>query len=236
MFGIWFAVGLVGFIFHGGYTCADSLYLMAPIITTVGYGDFGIGFEGPSTTTGYIFMTFYILMSVMVLASLAGAALGAIVEQADALQKNRFHDMLVAAAGAEGEGSVRTTRDFSHFTLDANKQKGCCAMCLGAYVKYGQEHEEFRPFVRSAIVWTVIVVIGVVFFCNYPGEDLSVVEGIYMCVVTLSTVGFGDFHPQTQGGKMFAAAWMLVGCAALADMVSKFSIAFVDSKKHGLDH
>jgi len=228
-FGIWFAVGLAGFTLHGGYTIIDSLYLMVQIITTVGYGDFGKGFEGPETPIGYIFMTIYILMSVMVLASLAGAALGAVVEQAEALERKRFNALL---EGASVKTQPRTTRDFS---FDAPKEKGCCARCLDAYLKYGQAHENFRPFIRSTITWLVTVAVGVVFWCNYPHENLTVTQAIYMCVVTLSTVGFGDFHPQTQGGKLFATVWMLVGCTALADMVTKFSVAFADSTKYGLD-
>mmetsp|Transcript_75961 Transcript_75961/g.234458 ORF Transcript_75961/g.234458 Transcript_75961/m.234458 type:complete len:130 (-) Transcript_75961:34-423(-) len=40
-----------------------------------------------------------------------------------------------------------------------------------------------------------------------------------MSVITLSTVGFGDYDADTQGGQLFGAFWMLLGVAAMANFV-----------------
>ena len=38
---------------------------------------------------------------------------------------------------------------------------------------------------------------------------------MYMSVVTMTTVGFGDFSPQTQGGRIFSMFWIFVGVLAV---------------------
>jgi len=46
---------------------------------------------------------------------------------------------------------------------------------------------------------------------------------LYMGVITLTTVGFGDRTPKTQVGKAFASLWMIVGTVAFSIMMGKFS-------------
>ena len=42
-------------------------------------------------------------------------------------------------------------------------------------------------------------------------EGLRFVDALYFSVVTLTTVGYGDFAPQTDAGKLFTAVYVLVG-------------------------
>ena len=42
-------------------------------------------------------------------------------------------------------------------------------------------------------------------------EDLRLLDSFYFSVVTLATVGYGDFTPQTDAGKLFTAVYVLVG-------------------------
>jgi len=60
---------------------------------------------------------------------------------------------------------------------------------------------------------------GTVFFTYYPGEDKTPWEAFYMSVQTLTTVGFGDVYPTTQGGRAFATLWMLLGVTAAANLI-----------------
>ena len=47
------------------------------------------------------------------------------------------------------------------------------------------------------------------------GGGLSFGHALYMSVVTMTTVGFGDFSPQTQGGRIFSMFWIFVGVLAV---------------------
>jgi voltage-gated potassium channel len=53
-------------------------------------------------------------------------------------------------------------------------------------------------------------------------ERWSVLDALYFCVTTLATVGFGDFSPQTDLGKIFTIVYILAGVSvilAFANMV-----------------
>jgi voltage-gated potassium channel len=55
------------------------------------------------------------------------------------------------------------------------------------------------------LVW----IMGSVFY--HLVEGLSYVDAIYFTAVTLTTVGYGDFAPQTDAGKLFTAIYAFVG-------------------------
>ena len=54
-----------------------------------------------------------------------------------------------------------------------------------------------------------VIVTGVLFF--YHVEGLPWVDAIYFTSVTLTTVGYGDFVPQTVAGKLFTSVYAFVG-------------------------
>lgn len=42
-------------------------------------------------------------------------------------------------------------------------------------------------------------------------EGLSWIDAVYFCIITLTTVGYGDISPQTDIGKLFTAGYVLLG-------------------------
>lgn len=65
-----------------------------------------------------------------------------------------------------------------------------------------------------------IIAIGTVFF--HVVEDWSWVDSYYFSVVTLATVGYGDFTPQTSLGKVFTTIYLFVGVGIIAAFVQSF--------------
>jgi len=63
---------------------------------------------------------------------------------------------------------------------------------------------------RNAI-WIVLLFLaaGTAFFSYTEGWNTS--EALYFCVVTVTTVGFGDYVPSSDAGKLFVSAYILVG-------------------------
>ena len=52
------------------------------------------------------------------------------------------------------------------------------------------------------------------YLCEMNSDDpWSFVDSLYYCVVTVSTVGYGDLTPSTALGKWIATFYMLVGIA-----------------------
>merc|ERR1711976_204811 len=49
------------------------------------------------------------------------------------------------------------------------------------------------------------------------------VSSFYMSVITVTTVGFGDYSPKSELGRAFAIVWMIVGVAVTAYFISSLS-------------
>lgn len=54
-----------------------------------------------------------------------------------------------------------------------------------------------------------IVATGTTFYTIVEGW--SVIEALYFTVITLTTVGYGDFHPTTDGSRIFTIFFVLTG-------------------------
>ena len=59
------------------------------------------------------------------------------------------------------------------------------------------------------ILLIIILGIGTIFYSSI--ENWSLLDSLYFSVITLTTIGFGDFFPKTDIGKMFTIGYVLVG-------------------------
>jgi len=60
-----------------------------------------------------------------------------------------------------------------------------------------------------------IAVIGVGTVTYRILEDWSWVDSLYFSVITLTTVGYGDFAPTTDAAKLFTVLYLVVGISLL---------------------
>lgn len=68
------------------------------------------------------------------------------------------------------------------------------------------QDDEYRDLLITTIM---IVLIGTVTY--HFLEGWSVIDSLYFSVVTLTTIGYGDFAPKTDGGKLFTVLYIIVG-------------------------
>ncbi|MFA3917060.1 potassium channel family protein [Ruegeria hyattellae] len=64
--------------------------------------------------------------------------------------------------------------------------------------------------VKSILAFTVGMIFWASAFYHYV-EGWSWLDSAYFSVVTISTVGFGDFSPETAAGKIFTMIYIIVG-------------------------
>lgn len=62
-------------------------------------------------------------------------------------------------------------------------------------------------------------------------EGWSYVDSLYFTVITLTTVGYGDFAPQTTAGKLFTIVYILLGLG----IISSFIVLVAERNKQWLD-
>merc|ERR1719272_771964 len=95
----------------------------------------------------------------------------------------------------------------------------------------GPKGPSVMPVLGALATFFFFVMVGTIFFVFFPGENKTFGQGVYMSMITLSTVGFGAFTPVTEGGMVFGAFWMIFGVAALGSAVGAFSAWTVALKK-----
>lgn len=71
-----------------------------------------------------------------------------------------------------------------------------------------------RNFGIISILTAIVLTAGVAFY--HFVEHLRIVDAIYFCVITLTTVGYGDIAPKTDIGKLFTAGYVIAGVAIIA--------------------
>ena len=71
-------------------------------------------------------------------------------------------------------------------------------------------------FIFSVLV--ICIICGTLMYMIEPDESgfTSIPEGIYWCIVTLTTVGYGDISPETPMGQFLASIVMIMGYAIIA--------------------
>ena len=72
------------------------------------------------------------------------------------------------------------------------------------------------------VVAGALVLAGTLFYWRF--EDWTLIESLYFCVVTLTTVGYGDFSPTTAGTQIFTIIYILTGFGVLVALLT--AVAF----------
>ncbi|MEM1120730.1 MAG: potassium channel family protein [Bacteroidota bacterium] len=75
----------------------------------------------------------------------------------------------------------------------------------------------------------IILLIGTLTF-HYL-EGWSFVDSLYFSVITLTTVGYGDFSPQTDGGKIFTIFYIFIGLGMILSFIQTLFDHFDKERK-----
>jgi voltage-gated potassium channel Kch len=70
------------------------------------------------------------------------------------------------------------------------------------------------------VVAIVTVIGGTIFYHLVEGWDW--LDSMYFSVITLTTVGYGDFSPQTDLGKIFTMFYVLTGVGVMFGLINAF--------------
>lgn len=76
---------------------------------------------------------------------------------------------------------------------------------------------------------TFFVAAGTTFYTLY--EDFSFVDALYLSVITMTTVGYGDMSPQKEGGRAFALVWMLFGVLSVSRAIGQVVNIFMERRQ-----
>ncbi len=69
-----------------------------------------------------------------------------------------------------------------------------------------------------ALTGVIVILIGVIFY--HQVESLSWLDSLYFCVITLTTIGYGDIVPRTDAGKIFTTFYVVIGIGIFAAVIN----------------
>ena len=76
-----------------------------------------------------------------------------------------------------------------------------------------------------AALFVLVTAIGTVGFMIL--EDLSLADAFYYNIVTISTVGYGDIHPTSQAGRLFAILLIVMGGGTFIGVIANATEIFL---------
>ncbi|WP_283410027.1 potassium channel family protein [Anoxynatronum buryatiense] len=95
--------------------------------------------------------------------------------------------------------------------------------------------DKFSVFIRTnGLIYMVFITMAVTLMgavSIYLLEDMSVIDSLWWSFVTITTVGYGDISPSTNGGKLLASVLMLVGIGFLGMVTGTIATYFLGDKK-----
>lgn len=66
-------------------------------------------------------------------------------------------------------------------------------------------------------------------------EGWTFLDSFYFSAITMATVGFGDFTPQTAIGKLLTVFYIFMGVGLLVALLTRYADALVQSGREGRD-
>ena len=90
-----------------------------------------------------------------------------------------------------------------------------------------------KIFIFIFFVFIISIILGTIMYLVEGPESgfKSIPESIYWCIVTLTTVGFGDITPVTALGKILATVIMIIGYGIIAVPTGIVSAEYASAKK-----
>ncbi|AKB18308.1 MULTISPECIES: potassium channel family protein [unclassified Methanosarcina] len=85
------------------------------------------------------------------------------------------------------------------------------------------------PKFRSLLVLVIITLTMGTFF-YHSVEGWSWLDSLYFSVITLTTVGYGDFTPQTDSGKIFTMIYIFLGLGILFGFITPIGEFLIDRR------
>jgi voltage-gated potassium channel len=81
------------------------------------------------------------------------------------------------------------------------------------------------------VVAGLLVLTGTIFYWRF--EHWTIVQALYFSVVTLTTVGYGDFAPTSAGTQIFTIVYILTGLGVFVALLGSVAAQYIQQKGEG---
>ncbi len=77
------------------------------------------------------------------------------------------------------------------------------------------DNKEYRELLFASVMMLLTGTVAMHFLENWRWLD-----SLYFCFMTLTTIGYGDFAPKTDGGKLFSMFYVLIGLGLILGFIN----------------
>lgn len=92
--------------------------------------------------------------------------------------------------------------------------------------------EFFKDKEYRELLITTMVILGIGTLVFHLVEGWRILDALYFCVITLTTIGYGDFCPKTDFGKIFNMFYILIGLGLILSFIKTVYDHYDTSKKN----
>eukprot|EP00035_Acanthoeca_spectabilis_P007739 m.142325 g.142325 ORF g.142325 m.142325 type:complete len:341 (-) comp14063_c2_seq1:89-1111(-) len=179
-----------------GWTVINSLYFIALVVTTIGYGDHEGDFTQDESTMAFV--SIYVLIGFLLIATLFTVAVEKIIQHQERYVAKMRRKLLNAMTGMDSHAEEKLQM------AERAEQRALKVQVAGL-----------------AILFIVVSLTGCAIMVYQEGNTW--LQSVYWLVVTGTTVGFGDISPETDIGKGFAIFYVFILTASFGILVQSVS-------------
>lgn len=109
---------------------------------------------------------------------------------------------------------------------------GILTLLFGRYTRCMSKSGILKFRSEIALVCVLLLVfwlVGIGFY--HFVEGLALVDAVYLSAMTLTTVGYGDFTPQTDVGKLFTSVYAFLGIGVFFGFATALMASVVNRAK-----
>jgi potassium channel subfamily K, other eukaryote len=102
--------------------------------------------------------------------------------------------------------------------------------------KIQKETERFKRYwalALSVVAFLLLWCVGAIVFWQVEQsvQDMTYFQALYFCYISLLTIGYGDFAPQSNPGRAFFVVWSLVAVPTMTLLISDMSSTVIETFK-----
>ena len=178
----------------------DALYMSVITFTTVGYGDIT-----PRTVNSRVFTCIYVVTGLMFFASIVDQLVDRIFDYRLAKKFDLLHDLFHYDdhEDVDEDHHDRNTKIHEETSLLTGFKEN-------TIVGYNRKEIEYLLNAFMGSIFSIIILLSVGTFAYSLNEKRSFWDAVYMSCMTVTTVGYGDITPKSNGGKIFTCIYAII--------------------------
>ncbi|KAK7744706.1 hypothetical protein SLS62_010125 [Diatrype stigma] len=230
---VYLLVGALIFSHIENWKYLDGIYWADVTLFTVGYGDYS-----PSTTLGRALLMPYALVGVtslgLVIGSIRTLALDRGKRRLDVRMLEKKRRQLIRRIARKGDEGILepiagevfdaypSSKDHQNIPQAELERRRKEFLLMRKIQNKASIRRRWTAMAVSTSTWLLLWLVGAGIFqaCEKPYQGWSYFDGVYFAYTALTTIGYGDITPVSNGAKSFFVLWSLIALPTMTVFIS----------------